>query len=46
MVGVMILKGWGQWFAKCCENNWTRQAVMQVIDEYCDKPTIFQYIQN
>lgn len=35
-----------QWFAKCCENNWTRQAVMQVIDEYCDKPTIFQYIQN
>ena len=35
-----------QWFNKCCENNWTRQAVMQVIDEYCDKPTIFQYIQN
>ena len=35
-----------KWFNKCCENNWTRQAVMQVVDEYCDASTIFQYMQN
>lgn len=30
------------WFNNCCTNLMVRQAIMQIIDEYADKPLIVQ----
>lgn len=33
-----------EWFNGCCNNEFrVRQAVIQIIDEYADKPLILQY---
>lgn len=33
-----------EWFNECCNNEFrVRQAVIQIIDEYADKPLILQY---
>lgn len=34
-----------EWFNECCQNDYyrVRQAVMQIIDEYAERPLIVQY---